>query len=141
MFACESFRILCDAQAVDYVHPDLATAGGILETKLVGDYAEDHGIKHVLHYAGTPVSFMANVHSAAATNNHRALEFHPDREAYTRWANMVTTTGGHSLTNRGFAPVPEGPGLGVELNMDHVRTLLHPDDKSIFASTEQWNSL
>ena len=141
MFARENFRILCDAQAVDYVHPDLATAGGILETKLIGDYAEDHGIKHVLHYAGTPVSFMANVHSAAATNNHRALEFHPDREAYPRWAKMVTTTGGHSLTKRGFAPVPDAPGLGVELNMDHIRTALHPDDKSVFASTEQWNSL
>jgi len=140
MFARENFKILCDAQAVDYVHPDLATAGGILETKLIGDYAEDHGIKHVLHYAGTPVSFMANVHSAAATNNHRALEFHPDREAYPRWANMVTTTGGHSLTKRGFAPVPDAPGLGVELNMDHIRTVLHPDDKSVFASTEQWNS-
>jgi L-alanine-DL-glutamate epimerase-like enolase superfamily enzyme len=141
MFARESFKTLCDAQAVDYVHPDLATAGGILETKLIGDYAEDHGIKHALHYAGTPVSFMANVHSAAATNNHRALEFHPDEEAYPRWANMVTTTGGHSLTKRGFAPVPEGPGLGIELNMDHIRTVLHPDNKSIFASTEQWNSL
>ena len=141
MFARESFKILCDAQAVDYVHPDLATAGGILETKLIGDYAEDHGIKHVLHYAGTPVSFMANVHSAAATNNHRALEFHPDKEAYPRWANMVTTTGGHSLTKRGFAPIPEAPGLGVELNMEHIRTVLHRDDTSIFASTEQWNYL
>lgn len=141
MFARENFKILCDNQAVDYVHPDLATAGGILETKLIGDYAEDYGIKLALHYAGTPVSFMANVHSAAATNNHRALEFHPDKDAYPRWANMVKTTEGHSLTDRGFAPVPDAPGLGVELNMDHIKTVLHPDDKSIFASTEKWNSL
>jgi L-alanine-DL-glutamate epimerase-like enolase superfamily enzyme len=59
MYARESFKILCDHQAVDYVHPDLATAGGILETKLIGDYAEDYGIKLALHYAGTPVSFMS----------------------------------------------------------------------------------
>ena len=141
MYARESFKILCDQQAVDYVHPDLATAGGILETKLIGDYAEDHGIKLALHYAGTPVSFMANVHSAAATHNHRALEFHPDNDGYSRWANMVESTGGHSLTSSGFAPVPDAPGLGVELNMDHIKTVLHPDDKSVFASTEKWNSL
>ena len=141
VFARESFKVLCDNQAVDYVHPDLATAGGILETKLIGDYAEDYGIKLVQHYAGTPVSFMANVHCAAATNNQQALEFHPDHEGYARWANMVQTTGGHSLTDRGFAPVPDAPGLGVELNMDHIKTVLHPEDKSIFASTEKWNAL
>ncbi|MDA9763933.1 MAG: mandelate racemase/muconate lactonizing enzyme family protein [Opitutales bacterium] len=141
MFARESFKILCDNQAVDFVHPDLATAGGILETKLIGDYAEDHGIKLVMHYAGTPVSFRANVHSAAATNNHRALEFHPDGEGYARWANMVQPTSDHSLTDHGFAPVSDAPGLGIELNMDHIRTVLHPDDKSVFASTEKWNSL
>ena len=141
MYARESFKILCDHQAVDYVHPDLATAGGILETKLIGDYAEDYGIKLALHYAGTPVSFMANVHSAAATHNHRALEFHPDKDGYSRWANMVESTSGHSLTSRGFAPVPDGPGLGIELNMDHIKTVLHPDDKTVFASTEKWNSL
>ncbi len=141
MFARESFKILCDNQAVDYVHPDLATAGGILETKLIGDYAEDNGIKLVMHYAGTPVSFRANVHSAAATNNHRALEFHPDGEGYSRWANMVQTTSDHSLTDRGFAPVSDAPGLGIELNMDHIMNVLHPDDMSVFASTEKWNSL
>lgn len=141
MYARESFKILCDQQAVDYVHPDLATAGGILETKLIGDYAEDHGIKLALHYAGTPVSFMANVHSAAATHNHRALEFHPDKDGYSRWANMIDSTGGHSLTSSGFAPVPDAPGLGVELNMDHIKTVLHPADKRVFASTEKWNSL
>lgn len=141
MYSRESFKVLCDHQAVDYVHPDLATAGGILETKLIGDYAEDHGIKLALHYAGTPVSFMANVHSAAATHNHRALEFHPDKDGYSRWANMVVSTGGHSLTSSGFAPVPDAPGLGIELNMDHIKTVLHPDDKRIFASTEKWNSL
>ncbi len=34
------FKKLIDERAVDMVHPDLATAGGILETKKIGDYAE-----------------------------------------------------------------------------------------------------
>jgi L-alanine-DL-glutamate epimerase-like enolase superfamily enzyme len=140
MYARESFKILCDNQAVDYVHQDLATAGGILETKLIGDYAEDHGIKQASHYAGTPVSFMANVHSAAATHNHRVLEFHQEKDGYSRWGDMVTSVNGHSLVAEGFAPVPDAPGLGIELNMDHIKRVLHPDDKSIFASTAQWDN-
>jgi L-alanine-DL-glutamate epimerase-like enolase superfamily enzyme len=33
----EPFIELCRAHAVDIIHPDLATSGGILETKKIGD--------------------------------------------------------------------------------------------------------
>jgi len=35
------FKPLLDARAVDIIHPDLATSGGLLETKRIGDYAEE----------------------------------------------------------------------------------------------------
>ena len=38
--------------AVDIIHPDLATAGGLLETKKIGDYAERIGVAMALHMAG-----------------------------------------------------------------------------------------
>ena len=38
------------------------------------DYAEEKGIAMAMHQAGTPVSFMANVHCAAATQNFLSLE-------------------------------------------------------------------
>jgi L-alanine-DL-glutamate epimerase-like enolase superfamily enzyme len=34
------FKPLLDARAVDIIHPDLGTSGGLLETKRIGDYAE-----------------------------------------------------------------------------------------------------
>ncbi|MGH8631069.1 MAG: mandelate racemase/muconate lactonizing enzyme family protein, partial [Burkholderiales bacterium] len=40
----ESFMPLLQARAVNVVHPDLATSGGILETKKIGDLAQEHGI-------------------------------------------------------------------------------------------------
>jgi L-alanine-DL-glutamate epimerase-like enolase superfamily enzyme len=52
----EEFIKLCDTHAVDMIHPDLATAGGILQTKKIGDYAEEKGIAMALHWAGSPVS-------------------------------------------------------------------------------------
>jgi len=63
----ENFIKLIDAHAVDMIHPDLATSGGLLETKKIGDYAEEKGVAMAMHFAGTPISFMANVHCAAAT--------------------------------------------------------------------------
>jgi L-alanine-DL-glutamate epimerase-like enolase superfamily enzyme len=88
----ETFIELCDAHAVDIVHPDLATAGGILETKKIGDYAQEKGIGMAQHYAGTPISFMANVHCAAATDNAAVLEFHSEAgEQITNWTSIART--------------------------------------------------
>ena len=72
----EGFRPLLEARGVNVIHPDLATSGGIVETKKIGDMAQEHGISMALHMAGTPVSTMASVHCAAATENFIALEHH-----------------------------------------------------------------
>ncbi|HEY4335691.1 MAG TPA: mandelate racemase/muconate lactonizing enzyme family protein, partial [Puia sp.] len=67
IYLLKNFKPLIDNHAVDIIHPDLVSSGGLLETKRIGDYAEEHGIAMAMHQAGTPVSFMANVHCAAAT--------------------------------------------------------------------------
>jgi L-alanine-DL-glutamate epimerase-like enolase superfamily enzyme len=136
----ETFAKLCDMHALDIVHPDLATAGGILETKKIGDYAEERGIGMALHYAGTPISFMANVHCAAATDNFSVLEYHPEGEEIEEWTSMVKPTGKQPLITKGFANVPEdAPGLGVELNEAALKKILNPKDKSYFAPTHEWD--
>src|SRR5499427_6748986 len=70
----EPFIELALNHAVDLVHPDLATSGGLLETKKIGDACQEYGVGMAMHFAGTPVSFMANVHCAAATENFMVLE-------------------------------------------------------------------
>ena len=86
---------MIDQHAVDIIHPDLATSGGLLETKRIGDYAEEKGVAMAMHFAGTPVSFMANVHCAAATQNFLALEHHSLDSEW--WPNLVRTTDGRKL--------------------------------------------
>ena len=51
------FKPLIDAHAVDIIQPDLGTSGGLLETKKIGDYAEENGIAMAMHMAGSPVCF------------------------------------------------------------------------------------
>ncbi len=132
------FQPLIDARAVDIIHPDLGTSGGLLETKKIGDYAEEHGIAMAMHMAGTPICFMANVHCAAATQNFLALEHHSVDSTW--WENLVRITGNQPMVTKGFANVPlDSPGLGIELNEDEVKRHLHPKHQGYFEPTPEWN--
>lgn len=137
IYLLKYFKPLIDERAVDIIHPDLASSGGLLETKRIGDYAEEYGIAMAMHQAGTPVSFMANVHCAAATQNFLALEHHSVDLSW--WDSLVKTTDGKKIITKGFADVPLSPGLGIELNEEVLKQHLHPSDKSYFEPTTQWN--
>ena len=133
------FKDIIDAKCVDIVHPDLATSGGLLETKRIGDYAQENGIAMAMHMAGTPICYMANVHCSAATENFLAMEHHSVESTW--WYDMVKMTGSQPLFDKGFAPVPlDSPGLGIELNDDVVKEHLIREDKSYFEPTPQWDS-
>lgn len=138
----EDFRKLCDGNIVDIVQPDLATSGGMLETKKIGDYAEEQNTAMVMHFAGTPVSFMANVHCAAATQNALALEVPNQIVDNPWWPNLVKMVGKQPLYTKGFANVPDdAPGLGVDLNDEEMKKHLHKEDPSYFDPTPQWNEM
>lgn len=130
----EDFVKLARMHAVDMVHPDLATSGGLMETKKIGDACQEHGVAMAMHFAGTPVSFMANVHCAAATENFVALEHHSVDVPW--WEDLVH--GAKPLFEKGFARVPEAPGLGVTLN-DEVMKQHLLEGEPYFAPTEEWN--
>ncbi len=134
----DGFKPLIDARAVDIIHPDLGTSGGLLETKRIGDYAEEGGVAMAMHMAGSPVCFMANVHCAAATQNFLALEHHSVDVPY--WENLVKMTGSQPMITKGFGNVPlDSPGLGIELNEDEVKKHLDPKSKGYFEPTPEWN--
>jgi L-alanine-DL-glutamate epimerase-like enolase superfamily enzyme len=138
IFLKEPFIKLIDMGAVDMIHPDLASSGGLMETKKIGDYAMENGVAMAMHFAGTPISFMANVHCAAATENFIALEHHSMDVPW--WESLVRTTGGNALVEKGFAVVPDSPGLGVELNEEVVKQHLRPKS-GYFDPTPQWDAI
>lgn len=131
----EEFIKLCERHAVGKIHPDLATAGGILETKKIGDAAMELGVPMAMHFAGTPVSCMASVHCAAASRNFLALENHSLDIPW--WSDLVEGVE-KPIVQRGFIQVPEKPGLGVTLNEDAVRQHLLPGT-GYFEPTTEWD--
>ncbi len=131
------FKPLLDARAVDIIQPDLGTSGGLLETKRIGDYAEECGVAMAMHMAGSPVCFMANVHCAAATQNFLALEHHSVDTPW--WSNLVKVTGSKPMIEKGYANVPlDAPGLGVELNEEECKKHLGKDS-GWFNPTPEWD--
>ena len=130
------FEVLCARHAVGKIHPDLATSGGILETHKIGDMAEEYGVPMAMHFAGTPVSCMANVHCAAATENFLALENHSLDVPW--WSSLVQEGAKMPIVNHGWIDVPDRPGLGVTLNEDVVRQHLAPGS-GYFEPTSQWD--
>lgn len=132
----EPFIELAKAHAVDILHPDLATSGGILETKKIGDAIQEYGVPMAMHFAGSPVSCMANVHCAAATENFLTLEFHSADVPW--WEDMVNGIP-KPIVDKGFITVPNAPGLGVTLNDEVVKKHLHPEFPGYFAPTPEWD--
>jgi L-alanine-DL-glutamate epimerase-like enolase superfamily enzyme len=131
----ESFRVLCEKHAVDIIHPDIACAGGVLETKKIGDMAEEFGVPMAMHSGATPVGHMASVHCAAATQNFLVLEHHHIDDPW--WEEMANARA-KPIVDRGFVNVPEEPGLGVSLNEEVVRKLVR--EGGYFEPTPQWDN-
>ncbi len=135
MYLKEPFEVLCKNHAVSKIHPDLATAGGILETHKIGEMAWEYGVPMAIHYAGSPVGHMACVHCAAATENFLALECHALDVPW--WGSLVEGVE-QPIVNKGWTAVPNGPGLGITLNEDEFRRHLKPGT-GYFEPTKQWN--
>jgi L-alanine-DL-glutamate epimerase-like enolase superfamily enzyme len=133
----EGFLDLFEKKAVAICQPDLATAGGLLETKKIGDLAMEHGISMALHMAGNPVTLFASVHCAAATENFLVMEHHNPDDAW--YDSIVTGVHKPLMDKDGFIRVPDGPGLGIELDEDAVRRLLADPKNGYFPPTDEWN--
>jgi L-alanine-DL-glutamate epimerase-like enolase superfamily enzyme len=114
----EGFQPLIENRAVDLIQPDPETSGALRETKRIADYADLHGIPTVLHFAGSPVGCMASVHLAATLRNFVVMENHAVDMPW--WGDLVTGPA-KPIIQKGYIPVPETPGLGVELNEAVIR--------------------
>ena len=131
----ESFKPLFESGALAVVHPDVLTAGGIMETKKIGDMAEDYGVQMNLHMAESPIGCLAAVHVAAATRNFMSLELHSVDIPW--WGELVKPA---LKCEKGFITVPDAPGLGIEaLNEELIASHAHKDFPEPWSSTQEWD--
>jgi L-alanine-DL-glutamate epimerase-like enolase superfamily enzyme len=133
----ENFLPLLESGAVALVHPDVLSTGGILETKKIGDLAEEYGVAMAIHMAESPIACMAAVHVAAATRNFMALEVH---SVDIPWWEDLACGLPKPLIDNGYIQVPNAPGLGIEcLNEDLIQEKLHKDFPVAWGPTDEWD--
>ncbi|GBF76511.1 mandelate racemase [Paenibacillus sp. 598K] len=137
----ENFKPLLEAGGVSVIHPDVLTTGGILETKKIGDMAQDYGVAMAIHMAESPIACLAAAHVAAATENFMALEYHSCEVDW--WDDIIVAPSyGGKLVQQGFMTLTDAPGLGIDdLNDEVLAAHLHPDIPGVWEATDQWNRL
>ena len=111
------FKEMLQKEAVDIVQPDLIKAGGFSVCKKIAALAEAFGCVCTPHQT-QPFGTVANLHLVASTPNCRYfqeynIEPHPLRGSL--FTEPVLDVKDGCLT------VPEGPGLGVEINEEVLR--------------------
>ena len=117
-YLVESLEALCQARAVDYIHPDHLVIGGCLELKKVSDMAAKYSVGMMVHSNATPIGYACAVQAIAACQNFLAMEWHMPQPA---WHKDITDAG--DLVVKGYIPVPTGPGLGIKVNEEAMRPL------------------
>ena len=117
----EGFRPLIENNAVDLIHVDPLTSGGMRETKRISDFASMYGIQTVIHFAGSPVGCMASVHMISTLKDFLTMENHAVDIPW--WGDLVTGPAKPIIQN-GYIRVPDTPGIGVELNEEACRAHL-----------------
>ncbi|MEI3307151.1 MAG: mandelate racemase/muconate lactonizing enzyme family protein [Dysosmobacter sp.] len=134
----ENFKPLLEKRAVSIIHPDIASVGGLLEMKKVGDLAQEYGVPMAIHMNETPICAMAAMQVAAATENFFAQEFH--HNDYPFWSDFVVTRDNPIIQN-GFIRVPDDPGLGIlALNDEVLAEHLHVVNKDkVWHDTDEWD--
>ena len=108
-----------ERQAVDVCQVDVCHAGGISELMKIAHFAEVYGIGIAPHNPYGPVALAAAAHAAAAMQNFEILEHCRLRP----WFDGIQKT--RVPLSGGYVDVEElerRPGLGVELDMDLVKS-------------------
>lgn len=137
MYLAESFEPLLQAGALDVVHPDLLTIGGLMEGKRLSDLAARYGASMAMHMCESPVACIAGAHMATACENFFALEY--DAIDSSWWEELIIGDA-RPLLQDGFIHVSDAPGFGIDsLNEELIREHGPLKGKNIWISTDEWN--
>lgn len=114
------FRHMFEAGALDVAQPSVAKVGGITEVLEIAALAKAFSVRLVPHCAYFGPGYLASLHLVAALAPDAPFErLFVDLEA-SPYHDLV-------LARNGRVPVPDGPGLGRDPDMDILRRYRHAD--------------
>ena len=114
------FRDLLASRAIDIIQPDTCAAGGLSECKKIADMAEAFGVRYNPHVWGTGIAIAASLQLLAVLPSHTPHSLAPvepmlefDRTEHPIRQSLLVQPIEHM---KGVVRVPDGPGLGIEVD-------------------------
>lgn len=124
MFSRWHFKNLLVDGYCDVIQPDLSHAGGITECKKIISMAEAFDVAAAPHCPLGPIALASCLQVDATCHNafiqEQSLGIH-----YNAGSDLLDYLEDKTVFKyeNGFVKVPEGPGLGISLNEEHIRTM------------------
>ncbi len=135
LLTLHQFKLHLEPPCVDIVQPDLSLVGGISAAMLIGELAAMAQVSLAPHCPYGPVQTAASLQIAAASAAHQMQEVQslggaglPGGRAGGGWAWSFNLLKQPFIVEDGYVAVPEGAGLGIEINED-----------AIAAHMDEWN--
>ena len=101
-------------RAIGVLQPDIIQSGGMAQARRIAAMAEAHFVAVAPHNPWSWVNTVASLHLDAAIPNFLIQEVVTDPEP---WKDAIVPNPPR-LDAEGFFPVPQGPGLGVSLDLE-----------------------
>ena len=117
---CKSFAKLIRKGLVDIVQPDIGWGGGISELKKIGSIAMAADKPISLHSFGSAVHFAASLQLAATFGNTWYIE---SEENPNELKTGITKAPFETDSSMNYL-VPEGDGLGIDLDWDKMESMM-----------------
>jgi L-alanine-DL-glutamate epimerase-like enolase superfamily enzyme len=115
-YGAKAHRELVVKQACDLLEPDIPRSGGAIETRRIAELAEMYYMSIAPHNMASTVTAIAAAHICSTIPNFLALEYHSRN--IQLWSTMLDLK--HPIVD-GYIAVPDGPGLGIELDEEALR--------------------
>jgi L-alanine-DL-glutamate epimerase-like enolase superfamily enzyme len=107
-----AFERLADEGRADVLQPDLSRCGGLTAGREIADFATRRQIDCAPHAWLSDLLKAASLHLNAYLMNSMYLEYNVSS------ASLLSTLCGNAIRMKdGYIPVPDGPGLGVEVDV------------------------
>lgn len=121
LFSRWDFKKILSEGYVDIIQPDPSHAGGITETRKIAAMAEAYDVALALHCPLGPIALAANLQIDAVSYNafiqEQSLGIH-----YNKTNDLLDYLKDPKVFDygNGVVAIPEGPGLGIEVDEDFV---------------------
>jgi len=115
LYGAKPHRELIEREACDLLEPDIPRSGGAIEIRRIAELAEMHYMSIAPHNMASTITAIAATHILSTIPNFLVLEYHSHN--IPLWSKMLDFK---DPIQQGYIQVPDGPGLGVELDEEEI---------------------